>query len=323
MCLFGWSLLGTLGGVRAQAALLLPAPESEYDVALEKALEAHARGDHETARSHMERAHQLEPSARTLRGLGIVALAQERMREAAEYLEAALVSDLKPLSGELRASVEELLKGAYEKLTRIELIVERGSRVRVDDAAPVYSAPDTLLLPPGSHRFEITDARGAVYTFSDVAKPGEKRTLRVVSAPCQMPSEGPAERPPALLAKPPTAAPASLRPAFWTRNVRNGALLGGGLLIAASVTTYSLAYVRLEKLSDSCREHGCTEAEAEGRFRNRNIEGLAITSGVLAGTGGAVLIATGLIELWRYRQKSQPKLGVALGLTSIGVTGAF
>ncbi|HEY6878349.1 MAG TPA: hypothetical protein VI299_10050, partial [Polyangiales bacterium] len=53
-------------------------PPSEYDAALDAALDAHERGDLTSARMSMERAHALLPSARTLRGLAIIAHAQGR-----------------------------------------------------------------------------------------------------------------------------------------------------------------------------------------------------------------------------------------------------
>src|SRR6187402_1312763 len=77
----------------AQADAPPSAPSAEYESALGQALDAHARGDSDTARVFMERAHRLQPSARTLRGLGTIALAQGRFAEAIQYLEQALASD--------------------------------------------------------------------------------------------------------------------------------------------------------------------------------------------------------------------------------------
>lgn len=70
------ALLGTL-----LASLARPAAawaDSPYQRALERALTAHAAGDFTEARTAMEEAHALEPSARTHRGLGVVAHAEGR-----------------------------------------------------------------------------------------------------------------------------------------------------------------------------------------------------------------------------------------------------
>src|SRR5687768_4923451 len=85
---------------RAQAEPLTAqaAASNPYEVALSEALASHARGDYAQARIFMERAHQLEPSARTLRGLGIVAFAQGRHLEAIRQLDQSLLASEKPLS---------------------------------------------------------------------------------------------------------------------------------------------------------------------------------------------------------------------------------
>src|SRR5262245_10239697 len=85
-------LCGASREVSGQAAVPVKPSNPEYETALTQALEAHARGDDEHARVFMERAHELQPSARTLRGLGTIAASQGRVLDAIRYLERALDS---------------------------------------------------------------------------------------------------------------------------------------------------------------------------------------------------------------------------------------
>lgn len=62
-------VLATLVPLRTVSA------QTTYQTALERSLAAHAAGDQAVARVFMEQAHALEPSARTLRGLGVIAYA--------------------------------------------------------------------------------------------------------------------------------------------------------------------------------------------------------------------------------------------------------
>jgi hypothetical protein len=128
-----------------------PAPGS-YDDEVAQALAAHAAGDLEAARHHMERAHTLSPSARTLRGLGIIAHARCDYPAALSLLESALSEPVRPLDGELRSSVERLLTATRLKVGRYRLEVEpREAVVVIDSAAPSRDEQGEVVLLPGHH----------------------------------------------------------------------------------------------------------------------------------------------------------------------------
>src|SRR5687767_11577462 len=160
-----------------------PTAPSDYEVALSEALAAHARWDYVQARIFMERAHQIEPSARTLRGLGIVAFAQGRHLEAIRYLESALASGDKPLPAELRSAVEELLGHAWGQVGRYELLLDpEGGDLLIDRRPLNLYAPHTVVLLPGNHVLTARAPARAPYELTLTVKPGERRTIHVVLA---------------------------------------------------------------------------------------------------------------------------------------------
>jgi tetratricopeptide (TPR) repeat protein len=84
-------------------------PESpEYKALIDVALNEYGLQHYEEARILFVRANVLSPNARALRGIG---LAQYELRNYAEcvvQLRAALSSQVKPLSGPMRAATEEV-----------------------------------------------------------------------------------------------------------------------------------------------------------------------------------------------------------------------
>ena len=292
---------------------------ADYEAALTQALEAHARGDYGHARIFLERAHSLEPSARTWRGLGIVAFAQGRHLEAIRFLDAALASDVKPLPPELRAGVEELLVNAWGQVGRFEILLEPNTGdFLIDRQAPDFYAPSTVVLTPGSHRIVARAPERAEFELPLEVKAGDHRTLQIVLA--RPPHPVTVER----------IVPAESRSALKEAK-RRGLWIGGGALIAAAGTVYGVAYLRLQDIVTHCRDEaggGCTQRRATKLYRGENIEGLAITSGVLAGAGVVTWLTAAAYELWtrkgsRADTRAEKRARLQLSPTSFAVSGRF
>lgn len=293
---------------------------AEYEAALSEALAAHARGDYGQARIFMERAHTLEPSARTLRGLGIVAFAQGRHLDCIRYLDASLASSEKPLPQDLRSSVEELLSHAWGQVGRVRISVDPSSaRFLVDQREPEFYAPGEVVLTPGRHSIQVSAPERADYALSLDVKGGDARVLQLVLA--QPPASTIIERY--------ALTPVEERgPAAITKGQRLERLAwaSGATLIASGAAIYGLAYFRLNQLKDRCEDRDagvCTQARANRLYREKNIEGLGITAAVV---GGAGLVATAVatlmrIERARTRDKAQPRIDVGFG--SVSVSGRF
>ena len=156
------------------------APSSEYEVALSEALEAHARGDYGQARIFMERAHSLDPSARTLRGLGIVAFAQGRHPEAIRFLDASLASHVKPLPPELTSGVVELLTHAWGQVGRYEFWSRVATFYRPSNAR--FLRPEHRHTHAGPSHLHRARGQRADHDMTLEVKPGERRTLQIVLA---------------------------------------------------------------------------------------------------------------------------------------------
>lgn len=115
-----------------------------YLAALQRGDDALARGDLEAALAAYRSAHALLPTARTLHGLGRVAFKSERYAESARQLEAALASEVQPLTAPMREEAGHLLEVArgLGLVTRLRLVVTPAdAQVRLDGAA-VQRDPD-------------------------------------------------------------------------------------------------------------------------------------------------------------------------------------
>jgi tetratricopeptide (TPR) repeat protein len=180
----------TLGAGLIAGPLCVKAEESvdapEYRALVAEALAEFDAGHFAEARALFLHAHSVNPSARTLRGVGLSSFELREYRATIEYLEQALGSLENPLQDELRASTEAVLRRAYGFVGRYTVELQPpGARLRVD-GMPSVSAP-VLLLEIGSHVITV-EAQGHV---------SETRTLHVLGG----------EREPLQLSLTPSAAP--------------------------------------------------------------------------------------------------------------------
>jgi hypothetical protein len=101
------------------------------------------------------RAHELQPSARTLRGLGVAAFALREYEDATLKLEEALASTVKALDGQLRQETQDLLERAYGFVGRYELgLSPLHALILVDGAETDLHHGDRMLLSIGRHALE-------------------------------------------------------------------------------------------------------------------------------------------------------------------------
>jgi hypothetical protein len=123
---------------------------SEYGTAVAQGLAEFDRQKYAAARVHFARAHQLKPSARTLRVLGLADFSLDDFSAAREELAAALAGRIEPLTDAQRPQLEELLLWMATNLGEVRLEFQpAGTQVTIDERATERSE---LLLPPGAHR---------------------------------------------------------------------------------------------------------------------------------------------------------------------------
>ena len=143
----------------------------DYGAVLRAAESAFQAQNFAESRALYVRAHTLEPSARTLRGIGSASFALQTYDDAVVHLEQALASTARPLDGELRKETRTLLERAYGFVGRYMVgLTPASAQVWVDEVQTALRTRDRLLLSIGGHAVE---ARAPGYEM-------ERRSIEVV-----------------------------------------------------------------------------------------------------------------------------------------------
>ncbi len=272
--------------------------EQRYDRSLSRALSAHASGDHLTAETAIREAHALAPNARTLRGLGVILYAQGRYLEAVEPLEAARTHQVKPLSPELLASVDELLERVWQRIGRLTLQIEPArSQLSVDGAPPVVHGEREILLSAGDHRVRITAHGREPYQLALRTQPGSHDSLHVVLAPELAVHPEPAQSAVAALAGTGTAR-ADRR---WSPLLRNSLFVASAAVAAAGLASWLTGFLRFVDLKQECEMDCGDRDEQKERFTDKRIAPLTATGVALMATGAGALLAVTGVDLWQRR----------------------
>lgn len=187
------------------AALALPAAAQEpadpegYRVLIEEALAERSLGHYPESRALFAKAHSLLPSARTLRGLGLTDYDLRNYPEAVRNLSAALASDVKPLEGELRVEVEDVLAHARNFVGSYTLSLEPpDARLLMDDVPVELTTDRTLIVGAGDHLLQVQAAGYQSLRQHLVVRGGEHENLSLVLvslAAERAPRGEPSERP--------------------------------------------------------------------------------------------------------------------------------
>jgi tetratricopeptide (TPR) repeat protein len=164
-----------------------PTAESpEYDRLLKEALAEFQLGNWTEARAMFERAHELKPSARTLRAIGLSAFEEKSYAEAVAYLTAALSDQRRPLTDAQRKEAEYAIKRSLGYIAQYELeISPENADVRIDSRKPII-LDGKLLLDPGKYQLEVTADGYQLTRESIVARPRENLKLRIELSPRQV-----------------------------------------------------------------------------------------------------------------------------------------
>jgi hypothetical protein len=123
-----------------------------YDRVLEEAIVAFKARHWTKARLLFERAHELSPSARTLRGIGVSAYEGGDYAAAIHALEAALVHPERQLPPDLREGTALLVQQARERVSMVGLVLEPSDALVRCDGRVTEREPDgSLMLDLGVH----------------------------------------------------------------------------------------------------------------------------------------------------------------------------
>jgi hypothetical protein len=287
------------------------------------------------ARVLFRRAHELNPNARTLRGLGVVSFEMRDYQQAVQHLSAALVDGRQPLTDVQRSECDGLLARSRTFVGSYTLRLEPGAaQVTLDGSALVRDQDGLVLVPFGEHTL-----RGVAAGYQDgmlrVQVQGGERSELMLSLL-------PAGAAPVAAIPPPMAPmvanrelPAASEPASPAplRDEKRG-FIGGGLRytwIAVGVgavfggAAVAFWYAGQGKLDDL--EAQCSRRAAEGNPCARgdtntdSIERFETLTNASLGVAAVGAVAAGVLVALEWPRERD--LSVNVGLQSVSLRGSF
>ncbi len=157
--------------------------EVTYRNLIAEAVNEYKRGNWEETRSLFQKAHELKPSARTLRGMGMASFEARRYVEALLALQESLFETRKPLTERQRSEVESLLERAKLFVGSFALRMQPDAATISVDGRQAVVQEGRLLLNPGQREI-VAKAQGYETLIRRVAVDGgSSRTLELILRP--------------------------------------------------------------------------------------------------------------------------------------------
>jgi tetratricopeptide (TPR) repeat protein len=175
------ALLGACALTVAAVAWAQPAAQSpvgDYDSVVQSAISEFTAGHYLEARALFTKAHELRPTARTLRGLGLVEFELGRYAQAMLMLRRALVDVRNPLTAAHRVEAEALIEKATAYVASFKITRRPESAEVLVDGEQVALAGDDLVLDVGQHELLIRAPGYEQQTHSIDVRGGEQSDLR-------------------------------------------------------------------------------------------------------------------------------------------------
>ena len=152
--------------------------DAVYRANVKDALAEYDARHFEEARILFRHAHELQPNARTLRGIGMASFELRDYVSAVRALSAALQETNKALSPEQRAHAQGLLERSQLFVDAYTLkITPPDARVLVDARPPDSESDGTVLLGFGPHSLEVSKPGYHLRTFTVDVRGGERKEL--------------------------------------------------------------------------------------------------------------------------------------------------
>jgi tetratricopeptide (TPR) repeat protein len=212
------------------------AQEPEFNDVIKRAVVEFDQGHWEEASALFRQAHELNPSARTWRGLGLTSFELRRYVNAIAELEAALADPRKPLTNQQRKEVETVLGRAREFVSVYRVRVQPSGAEVIVDGHPATLNQGQLFLDPGPHTL-LVRASGYEERREDLrAAAGAKDELSI-----ELSVTGPAEEVALEAAAPaearPDEPPPPKRRRVWTWVLGGASVAAGAAAIGLGVAT--------------------------------------------------------------------------------------
>lgn len=272
------------GPVRAQ--------DAEYERLTKAAVDEYQLGHWEEAGALFARAHELQPSARTFWGMGIVAFEDRRYVDAITYLQQALGDARKPLTEKQRTQSDSLIKRASDLVVRLPVQVEPAHATVLVDGRPLVRDERGLALFDVGTRELIGKAPGyeeAVRTVHLSAGSVAPIRLKLHASSASASSEEPQSDGEAMKRSVPAhGAPVDGSPAGPMRPLKWTALGLSVASLAVAGVAYGLRQAAAKRWNDDAQ---CPEPKAEVCSSERDAVARWQLTSVITGSLGAAFAA--------------------------------
>jgi hypothetical protein len=323
-----------LGLGPARASAQAGRDEGAYKELVEQALSEFKHKNWPEARVLFMRAHELNPNARTLRGMGVVSYEMRDYLNAAVNLRAALEDRRQPLTDAQRKECEGLLTRARTYVGVFTLKLDPlDAHVLLDGAEITRDDEGHVLLPFGEHTISAR-APGRLEASTRLTVQGSERGEITLTLPSDAPTPAlavaAAPAPAAVAAAQESAAPRPA-PAAAPRDdgfVGHGlkytwvalgasALFGGG-----AVALWYVGDDKLAKLDEQCRvradgSNPCTKSNTD----TSEIKLYQTLTNVSIGVSAAALATAGILMGLEWPRER--RLAFGIGDKSVSLRGAF
>jgi len=238
----------------------------------------------EEARGLFEHAHELDPSARTLRGLGMVEFELRHYVRASELLASSLRDQRKPLTQEQRADVDKLLRRTRTFVARYTLEIEPPSvepTLELDGAQVELDAHAGVTTSIGEHVLTVRAPGYVALERRLDATGGELATLHLALVASAHRGD-----------RSQTVVP-SLRVTHPHRRLGAVLMSVGGLALVSGV---AVGVVALMRANDAPTQDGPQGDQAQR---------LALASDSLVAVGAAGALTGLVLLLWRKQERAR------------------
>lgn len=237
--LFLHSVLSVLTALLVSLAVTTAQAEdpAEFNEVIKRAVTEFDAGNWDEASALFRRAHELNPSARTWRGLGLTSYELRRYVDAIAQLEAALADPRKPLTAAQRKEVDTVLARAREFVSVYRVRVIPAEAEVLVDGRPAKLTEGQLFLDPGPHNV-VVRAPGYEERHADVrAAAGTKDELSLELSVAGQPEEPQQVAEPVAAPAPVEQPPAQPRKRIWTWVLGSATVAAGAAALGLALAT--------------------------------------------------------------------------------------
>jgi hypothetical protein len=317
------TLLATLGCLLSLALATsaeAQAPLEDYDSVVNQAVVEFDAGSWEEARVLFRRAHEIEPSARTWRGLGLTAYELRKYVDAIAEFEAALADPRKPLTQKQRIQVQALLAKSRQFVSVYRISIEPGGADVLVDGQAAELKDGQLYLDPGTHTV-VVRAAGYAEARKDLSVEAGATAELSIQLEVAGQEDDEAREPTSLHVDDPTHAssasapegPAAGRKRLWTW------VLGGSAVAAAGagVGLWFAAYGKKGEYDD------CDPASSDCDAIADKGQTLELSSYVAYGAAGLLLGGAVAAFFLEGRSSTSRETALLLSPQGIALRGRF